>query len=51
MRNENNENKEKMKFSYEKKMRICETKFIEMRERDILNILNILIPTPIDDLP
>ena len=32
MRNENIENMENLKFSYEKKMRICETKFIEKRE-------------------
>jgi hypothetical protein len=51
MRNENNENKEKMLFSYENKKRKCETMFIEKRERVILLILLILIPTPIDDLP
>ena len=51
MRNENKENKEKMLFSYENKKRICETTFIEKRERVILLFLLILIPTPIDDLP
>ena len=51
MRNENNENKEKMLFSYENKKRKCETMFIEKRERVILLFLLILIPTPIDDFP
>ena len=51
MRNENIENMENLKFSYEKKIKIYETKFIEKRHRDILNILHILIPTPIDDSP
>ena len=34
-----------------RKKRIWETVVIEERESHILNILNILIPTPIDDLP